>query len=168
MECNCQMIHGKGFRATRTKGSKENPYYVTWQNMVQRTSNPKNDNYSYYGGRGIGMCLEWRSSFLSFLDFLPADRDSSLTIDRIDNEKGYCPHNVKLSYQSEQVSNRRRDNKHGFRNVYWHRKDRNYVCHLQIDGKRYHIGSFKRARDAHEEFVRNYIEWYGRKPAGLL
>ena len=41
----------------------------TWTNMKQRCHNPKNDDYSYYGARGIKVCDEWVNDFKAFYDW---------------------------------------------------------------------------------------------------
>ncbi len=35
------------------------PTYISWLMMRQRCNNPKNPDYSNYGGRGILVCERW-------------------------------------------------------------------------------------------------------------
>jgi hypothetical protein len=77
--------------------------------MKQRCHNPKNSRYQDYGGRGITVCDEWLNSFTSFYDWSIANgyRDD-LSIDRIDNDKGYSPDNCRWATVLEQNRNKRR------------------------------------------------------------
>src|SRR4051812_21790038 len=40
--------------------------YNSWDNMVQRCTNPNRPEYEFYGGRGITVCEHWRD-FANFL-----------------------------------------------------------------------------------------------------
>lgn len=84
--------------------------YNTWDSMVQRTTNPRNPNWPYYGGRGITVCDRWRT-FASFLADM-GERPAGLTLDRVDNDRGYEPGNCRWATKSEQQRNQRRRNVH--------------------------------------------------------
>ena len=81
--------------------------YRIWDNMKSRCNNPKHKSYGEYGGRGIRVCDEW-NSFVEFMAWaLQNGYQEELTIDRVDNDLGYCPENCKWSTQLEQARNRR-------------------------------------------------------------
>jgi len=84
-------------------GGNMSDEYVSWSNMIQRCTNPKHPAYSYYGGRGITVCEEWRD-FKNFLKDM-GERPKDLTLERIDNNKGYYPDNCKWASRYDQVRN---------------------------------------------------------------
>jgi hypothetical protein len=78
---------------------------------MQRCTNPDNPNYGNYGGRGISIHDEWRDSvaFMNWVIENLGDRPEGLTLDRIDNECGYEPGNLRWATRKEQIENRRQE-----------------------------------------------------------
>ena len=81
--------------------------------MIDRCHNPRHHAYKHYGARGIFVCDRWRYDFLAFLnDVGPRPegrigRRAMYSIERIDNDGGYFPDNVKWATCKEQMANRR-------------------------------------------------------------
>lgn len=87
-------------------------FYSVWYNMIRRCFNEKTVHYNLYGGRGIAVCEEWRNS-LTFVNWC-IDYENILGkipegyhLDRIDNDKGYCPKNCQ--FLSPKENNRKRN-----------------------------------------------------------
>jgi len=88
-----------------THHKSDTKIYKLWQSMKGRCLIPGSNKYEYYGGRGITVCKRW----LKFKNFYKdmGDRPEGLTLDRINNNKGYSPSNCKWATKKEQMRNKR-------------------------------------------------------------
>ncbi len=80
--------------------------YGTYCDMIQRCTNPKHCAFKHYGERGIKICDRWLDSFENFYEDM-GERPARKTLDRIENDKGYCKENCKWSTHKEQMRNTR-------------------------------------------------------------
>jgi hypothetical protein len=84
--------------------------YRIFVGMHSRCEIPSNSHYDNYGGRGICVCEEWSGNdgFFYFYKWsMENGYTNKLSIDRLDNNKGYSPDNCKWSTAKEQIENRR-------------------------------------------------------------
>lgn len=80
--------------------------YNRWAGIVDRCTRPKSSAWANYGGRGITVCERWMR-FDNFLADMGVPTDKHLSIDRIDNDKGYAPENCRWATAKEQRANQR-------------------------------------------------------------
>lgn len=90
-----------------TSGKRMPPEYRIWASMIQRCHNPNDKDFYLYGGRGIIVCDEWRSSFKLFIEHVGWRPRPGLSLDRIDNSSGYEPNNVRWVDSIQQSRNKR-------------------------------------------------------------
>lgn len=93
---------------SKTHGMRRTPEYSTWCAMKARCFNPKSAHYSYYGGRGISICDEWKYSFETFFAYVGQKPTPRHSIDRFPDSNGnYEPGNVRWATVAEQSVNKR-------------------------------------------------------------
>jgi hypothetical protein len=87
-------------------GMKHTAVWRAWASMKSRCLSPTHHAYKNYGGRGIGICEEWKNSFEAFYRDM-GDCPKGLSLDRIDNSKGYEPGNCRWATRKQQLRNTR-------------------------------------------------------------
>lgn len=103
--CGCFRADCNTERLTQ-HGGASSPEYAIWMGMRQRCSNPSNKEFHNYGGRGIKVCKRWQS-FKNFIADMGQRPSRDLSIERINNDKGYSPGNCKWGTTFEQANNTR-------------------------------------------------------------
>lgn len=90
-----------------THGKSTTPEYIAWRAMRSRCQVDTNRSHRNYGGRGIAVCPEWTSFEAFYRDMGPRPTPKH-TIERGDNNRGYCKENCRWATRPEQLRNTRR------------------------------------------------------------
>jgi hypothetical protein len=90
-----------------THGMSQSPEYKSWRCMIARCCYPSDKRYEEYSSRGITVCQEWLDSFEAFFAHVGAKPSPKHTLDRIDNDLGYFPGNVRWATHTQQNNNKR-------------------------------------------------------------
>ena len=96
-------------RRNKTHGQHGTKEYRVWKHIKGRCFCITDAAYQNYGGRGIGMWPAWVDDFEAFLAGVGLCPSPDLTLDRIDNSRGYEPGNTRWAKRRVQNRNTRRN-----------------------------------------------------------
>lgn len=100
---SCGCAHREAVTKHGMEGTR---IYNVWASMLQRCRNPNHRAFHNYGGRGITVCERWYD-FRNFLADM-GEAPSGMTLERVDNDRGYSPDNCIWASRSDQNRNQRR------------------------------------------------------------
>jgi hypothetical protein len=102
--CGC----GTGYRHPRTThGMTNSPEFCIWQGIINRCENKNVESYVRYGAQGVSVHPPWRNDFMAFYSHVGPRPSPHHSIDRINNDRGYEPGNVRWADPETQANNRR-------------------------------------------------------------
>lgn len=91
---------------SKSHGMSKTKIYGLWRGMRSRCEDVNHHAYNDYGARGITVCEEWKVFDCFYKDM--GDKPEGMSLDRIENDKGYCKENCKWSTAKDQRRNCRR------------------------------------------------------------
>jgi hypothetical protein len=102
--CGCRRKEVSRDRLT-THGFTAHPLYYIWKAMIFRCESNSHRSFHRYGGRGIGVCDEWRRDINAFAAYVGNRPSKKHSLERLDNDKGYEPGNVVWATRRVQQQN---------------------------------------------------------------
>lgn len=128
---SCGCYHDEVCRNRATShGMAGTRLYRIWNLMKARCLNPSSQYYYLYGGKGIKVCDEWKNNFENFYKWsILNGYDDTLTIDRINSNKDYCPENCRWTTFEVQANN----------------TSRNHI--IEYNGEKYTMAEFSKIFD---------------------
>ena len=104
---SCGCVHRENIKTVCvTHGQSRTKTHKIWKGVISRCYATGATGYANYGGRGIGVCERWRTSFSNFIADM-GECPSGFSIERIDGSLGYEPSNCVWADRKTQNSNRR-------------------------------------------------------------
>lgn len=105
---SCGCLQRENAKYSNTKhGLKQHTLYSIWCNMKTRCTNPKSENFKWYGGKGITICNDWLNDFKIFFEWSIANGwAEGMQLDRKDGSKPYYPDNCRFVTPSANSRNR--------------------------------------------------------------
>lgn len=146
--CGC---YRRELKPQLTHGLSKSRTYRIWRHMINRCHLKSHPRYKEWGGRGITVCDSWLNSFENFYADM-GEAVGNLSIDRIDNDKGYYKENCRWATIEQQAQNKRRHENWGI----YKRKD--YNIRFQINKIKYVYRNFETYKEAIEFRDRKYAE----------
>jgi len=159
---SCGCLHKEiDSEAHTTHGMCGTPEYRSWAHMKERCANPNNKDFLDYGGRGIGIKKEWLV-FESFFADMGLKAHPDLTIERVDNEKGYSKENCIWASRVVQSRNQRipKNNTSGYAGVYFCKKSNSHRSYIDVGGHRIHLGFFPTIEEAIEARKQGELKYW--------
>jgi hypothetical protein len=103
--CGC-LAQEMGVMAYKHGGSKTAEHKI-WSGVKARCLAPDSWKYRHYGGRGIGICAEWRDDFSAFLKDMGPRPSTRHSVERREVDGDYCPGNCYWGLPADQARNKR-------------------------------------------------------------
>ena len=126
-------------------GNENHPLYPRWLSMRDRCNNPNNIRYARYGGRGIKVSPLFDSFEMYVITVMalvncPAEITlTNLQVDRVDNDLGYYPDNMRWVSNSTNGANKTHSQKYStskIRGIYYCNTHNRWIATVTHEGKK--------------------------------
>lgn len=134
-------------------GMSHSKIYSIWNSMIDRCYNSNSQMFSYYGGRGINVCHEWKGDFVSFYNYaskLHGYGVKGMTLDRVNTDGNYEPGNIRwANMRIQQINTRKQKNTSSkYKGVSWQKDRKKWKVEIKVKDKKYYLGRFKIENEA--------------------
>ncbi len=128
----------------------------SWKWYAERNGN------TWYARRNVRLKDGTRSAVYMHREILEVDFTEEVdhrNRNGLDNRRA----NLRIATKQQNSCNRSAPitNTSGFKGVSWHKRHRKWYAHINIEGKRKHLGHFESAKEAAEAYDRAAMEKYG-------
>lgn len=125
-DCAKESVAASTRKRATTHGMSKTKEHKSWCHIKERCYNPNNQDYYNYGAKGVTLFDGWKDDFVAFYEHIgemPKD-GKRYTCDRLDNNKGYEPGNVRWATDHQQARNKKLmgNNSSGVTGVSWEDK----------------------------------------------
>lgn len=163
VSCGCLKAK-RGKELNYKHGLSNTRIYSIHGGMLARCYNPNSAGYEYYGGKGIDVYKEWHDveAFVAWAK--DNGYEEHLTIERLNNDKGYYPDNCTWIPHNEQNINKgiKKNNKSGYPGVDLMKRTGKYRARGFEGGVEVHLGTFDNFYEAVKVKQKDELERYGR------
>jgi hypothetical protein len=159
---SCGCIHKETASKTFKKhGYSDKSIHNIWISMKQRCRNENSKAYKRYGARGINYCDRW-GVFENFLEDMGERPSLSYSLERVDNNKGYCPDNCIWADDTTQARNKGnyKNNKTGIKGVFKLEKTNKYHANIRVNKKLLFLGSYRTLEEAKKARLKAENEYF--------
>ena len=110
--CYRTLLRGRSTACTHcgkeTHGRRHHRLYGTWKGMMERCYYEKHNRYHKYGAIGIDVYKPWHDvkTYIEWVEANLGEKVDGMSIDRIDNSRGYYPDNIRWADAKTQANNR--------------------------------------------------------------
>lgn len=131
------------------------------RDAVSRCTDKTDACYYRYGERGIKVHPEWVADIIAFATYLvtlPGHDDTSLVLDRINNDGSYEPGNLRFTTKSESSRNQNRTRPCRARGSVTRLKNNRWQAQMKANGKYQYLGTFGSREDAEARVAAKRVE----------
>jgi hypothetical protein len=140
----------------KSHGESNSRLYSIWHGVLRRCTDINHKQYPNYGKRGITICSSWTSDINTFIHWAKTNGyREDLTLDRIDNNRGYFPDNCRWANTTIQARNKQKRKSIRGKNtssqyigVHFFKRDATYRASIKINKRLVHLGYFQTELEA--------------------